>query len=44
MTTQWGMMREQLRSLTTDLAKAQVEIEYHGHYGRKTWTDYGCCQ
>jgi len=27
MTTQWGMMREQLRSLTTDLAKAQVEIE-----------------
>jgi len=27
MTTQWSMMREQLRSLTTDLAKAQVEIE-----------------
>jgi len=27
MQTQWGMMREQLRSLTTDLAKAQVEIE-----------------
>jgi len=27
LTTQWSMMREQLRSLTTDLAKAQVEIE-----------------